>query len=195
MTADAPGLLLADCPTPLGVMLLAATGEALVGAWFEGQAHFGGGWDLSRAERRDSPLLCRARAWIGAYFAGERPGENAMPPLDPRGTPFQLAVWNLLRTIPYGSTTTYGSLSSALRRSGIRACPQAVGGAVGRNPLCLFIPCHRVLGADGSLTGYAAGKARKKQLLGKYEALRTPKFQLRSTASMLFPHMGSTATE
>ncbi len=171
MTADTPGLLLADCPTPLGVMLLAATREVLVGAWFEGQAHFGGNWDLSRAERRDSSLLHLAQAWIAAYFAGESPGENTMPPLAPRGTPFQLAVWNLLRTIPYGSTTTYGSLSSALRRSGIRACPQAVGGAVGRNPLCLFIPCHRVLGSDGSLTGYAAGTARKKQLLAKYDKL------------------------
>ena len=173
MTADAPGLLLADCPTPLGVMLLAATREALVGAWFEGQAHFGGSWDLSRAERRDSPLLNRAQAWIAAYFAGESPGENTMPPLAPRGTPFQLAVWNLLRTIPYGSTTTYGFLSSALRQSGIRACPQAVGGAVGRNPLCLFIPCHRVLGSDGSLTGYAAGTMRKKQLITLYEAEAT----------------------
>ena len=109
------------------------------------------------------PVFQETARWLQIYFSGQVPGW--VPPLRPAGTPFQQAVWQLLQRIPWGTTTTYGSLSRRLQAQGIKASPQAVGGAVGRNPISILIPCHRVLGADGSLTGYAGGLAIKQQLL------------------------------
>ena len=154
---------LARYASPLGALLLAGRGAALVGAWFEGQRHFASGCNLLQAAWADSPCLSAARSWLDAYFAGLLP--ELPPPLAPKGTPFQQAVWQQLLCIPYGHTTTYGAIAAALRARGMRASAQAVGGAVGRNPLSLFIPCHRVLGADGSLSGYAAGVQKKLCLL------------------------------
>ena len=149
--------------SPVGRMTLVASDAALLGAWFEGQRHFGGNWLPAVTQQRETPLLSAARAWLDAYFDGRRP--EAILPLAPVGTPFQLAVWRLLRQIPYGSVTTYGMLTEQLRALGVKACPQAVGSAVGRNPVSVFIPCHRVIGSDGSLTGYAAGLETKSFLL------------------------------
>ncbi len=150
--------------SPLGRMLLAAKEDALTGLWFEGQAHFGAALGAER-EEEETPVLTAARRWLDAYFAGERPGDSV--PLRPAGTVFQQAVWALLRRIPYGETMTYGAIAKkiAAARGLSRFSAQAVGGAVGRNPIAVFIPCHRVVGADGSLTGYAGGLARKEALL------------------------------
>ena len=109
-------------------------------------------------------LFEKTRAWLERYFAGKAPELDV--PLRPDGTAFQRAVWELLREIPYGETISYGELAAALAERSGRPCPaRAVGGAVGRNPVSILVPCHRVVGADGSLTGYAGGTERKRKLL------------------------------
>ena len=142
--------------SPLGEIVLAADGDALIGLWFSGQAHFGAG--LRDAADGDCAVLHEAKAWLDAYFAGKTP--ESTPKLAPRGTAFQQKVWAELLRIPRGGTVTYGELAERL---GSHA--RAVGGAVGRNPISILIPCHRVVGKDGSLTGYAGGTERKKALL------------------------------
>ena len=143
--------------SPLGGITLASDGEALVGLWFDGQAHFGLGLSDER-EERDLPVFAEARRWLDTYFGGEVPGFT--PSLAPRGSACQVKVWKALLTIPYGQTVTYGAIARALRSS-----PRAVGGAVGRNPVSLIVPCHRVLGVGNRLTGYAGGLDRKQALL------------------------------
>lgn len=160
---------LTSLSTPLGRVLLASGGEALTGAeavtalWFEGQKYFAAGLEPETAERPDLPVFRRTEEWLRAYFAGR--SLPPLPPLAPRGSPFRQAVWKLLLEIPSGETATYGALSERLKASGIPASPQAVGGAVGHNPISILIPCHRVVGADGSLTGYAGGLEKKRFLL------------------------------
>lgn len=155
--------------TPLGRVLLASDGETVTGEeavtalWFEGQKYFAAGLEPETEEKPDLPVFHQAAAWLNAYFAGLP--LPSPPPLAPRGSPFRQAVWKLLCEIPYGKTTTYGALSKRLKASGIPASPQAVGGAVGHNPISILIPCHRVLGADGGLTGYAGGLEKKRFLL------------------------------
>ena len=144
--------------TPLGPVLLASDGEALTGLWFLGQRYEGAGLS-PEAEERELPVFADTRRWLALYFAGREP--DFCPPLAPRGTAFQQRVWALLRQIPRGQTRTYGDLARELGCASARA----VGQAVGRNPVSLLIPCHRVLGADGSLTGYAGGLENKKRLL------------------------------
>ena len=149
--------------SPLGPMLLAADETGLTGTWFEGQKYFARG--LADARPGTSDALAQAARWLDAYYSGREP--DFLPPLRPRGSPFQLAVWRKLLEIPYGQTTTYGAIARAVASDEGRASvpAQAVGGAVGRNPLSVFIPCHRVVGASGSLTGYAGGLDRKIALL------------------------------
>lgn len=150
--------------TVLGEMISQAEGEALCGLWFCGQRHEP---VISSAWRQDPrfPLFVALRDQLAAYFGGEL--QLFTLPLAPLGTPFQLAVWALLRAIPYGSTTTYGELARAVaqQRGGLLPASQAVGGAVGRNPLTIIVPCHRVVGVNGALTGYAGGLDRKMALL------------------------------
>lgn len=139
-------------PSPLGEILLTADEIGLTDVRF--------GETGSGAKREIPPALLPAARWLDGYFAGEQPGK--LPPLHPVGTPFQTRVWALLSEIPYGKTCTYGDIA---RRLGCPGAAQAVGGAVGRNKLSLFLPCHRVVGANGSLTGYAWGLWRKEWLL------------------------------
>lgn len=143
-------------PSPLGPILLAAGEEGLVGLWFLGQKHFPRQFSWEEGE---SPILTQGIGWLDAYFFGEIP--KTLPPLAPAGTAFQRRVWEKLSEIPYGQVVTYGALARFL---GVNSA-QAVGGAVGRNPVSLMIPCHRVVGADGALTGYAGGLSRKRWLL------------------------------
>ena len=148
-------------PSPAGALTLSSDGEAITGLWMEGQKYAP---DLATVESRTGlPVFREAEAWLDAYF--RKAPLPPMPPLLPEGTPFRLAVWDLLRQIPYGETTTYGAIARTLRERGIAASPQAVGGAVGRNPIAILIPCHRVIGSTGSLTGYAAGLEVKAYLL------------------------------
>ena len=145
--------------SPLGGITLASDGEALVGLWFDGQMHFGSTLGVRAASPAELPLFDEACRWLDIFFSGREP--DFTPPLSLRGTPFQQRVWEALLTIPYGQTVTYGELG---RRLGCRSA-QAVGGAVGRNPISIIVPCHRVVGSNGSLTGYAGGIDRKRALL------------------------------
>lgn len=150
-------------PSPLGPLTLASDGAAITGLWLAGQKYFASTLDIHASPAPDLPVFGQAASWLTAYFTGAP--LPAMPPLAPSGSPFRQAVWALLREIPYGTTTTYGALAQALRARGIAAAPQAVGGAVGHNPISILIPCHRVVGSSGSLTGYAGGLGRKRYLL------------------------------
>jgi methylated-DNA-[protein]-cysteine S-methyltransferase len=144
--------------TPLGAMLLARSEHGLAGIWFEGQKHHPAPIDAER--RPDDALLRRVAEQLRAYFAGESLEFDV--PLDLHGTDFQRRVWDALLAIPAGQTRSYGEIAAAL---GSPAAVRAVGGAVGRNPVLLIVPCHRVIGSDGSLTGYAGGIERKTALL------------------------------
>jgi methylated-DNA-[protein]-cysteine S-methyltransferase len=144
--------------TPLGQLLLARTAKGLAGAWFEGQKHHPE--TLTAVRRADDELLRHAADQIHEYFAGERDSFDL--PLDLHGTAFQRSVWQRLLAIRTGGTTSYGAIAKAL---GSASAVRAVGGAVGRNPLSVIVPCHRVVGTDGSLTGYAGGVDRKRALL------------------------------
>lgn len=150
--------------SPLGGITVASDGQALVGLWFDGQAYFGSTLAPNH-ETADLPVFRAADRWLDLYFSGREPGFT--PPLNLRGTPFRREVWEILRTIPFGRTVTYGALAARLagRRGLPRFSARAVGGAVGHNPISLMIPCHRVLGAGGRLTGYAGGLERKEKLL------------------------------
>lgn len=144
--------------SPIGNILLAAEDEGLTGVWFEGQSHFPA---TAPAVSGDNAVLRQATQWLDLYFSGEVPLFS--PPVLLTGTDFQKRVWTALSDIPYGQVVTYGSLA---RQLGIRSA-QAVGGAVGRNPISLILPCHRVIGAKGLLTGYAGGLDRKRWLLDR----------------------------
>ena len=148
----------ATVASPLGPVLLARTARGLAGAWFEGQAHHPGAIDAP--EQPQDALLREAAGQLRAYFAGER--DTFDVPLDLQGTAFQRSVWVALQRIAPGTTCTYGDIASAL---GQPSAVRAVGGAVGRNPVSVIVPCHRVVGRDGSLTGYAGGVERKRALL------------------------------
>ena len=150
--------------TPLGPVLLTAGEAGLTGLWFAGQARAPLPPGALPPEG-DSPALALARRWLDEYFAGRQPG--FMPPLHLAGSEFQRAVWDILRAIPYGCTVTYGDIARRLAPQSPtgRMSAQAVGGAVGRNPVSILVPCHRVVGAAGRLTGYAGGLERKRWLL------------------------------
>lgn len=154
----------ASYESPLGSILLAGDETGLTGLWFEGQKYYAG--SLARDHREgEIPVFSAVRQWLDIYFSGKEP--DFMPPLHLIGTPFQMRVWELLLKIPYGTTTTYGKLAAEMAgmmgRDHMSA--QAVGGAVGHNPVSVIVPCHRVAGADGSLTGYAGGIDKKIRLL------------------------------
>ena len=142
----------------LGPILLARTASGLAGAWFAGQKHHPGALDLP--DRPDDPLLVDAADQLRAYFAGAAVAFDL--PLDLQGTPFQRRVWQALLAIAPGRTRTYGEIAVAL---GAASAVRAVGGAVGRNPVSVIVPCHRVIGRNGALTGYAGGLERKQALL------------------------------
>ena len=150
--------------SPLGCLLLAADEEGLPGLWLEGQKYFAAGLPQQREEQR-TPVLEEACRWLDTYFTGREP--DFTPPLHPVGSDFQRAVWQLLLQIPYGQTTTYGALAGELawQRGLTHFSAQAVGGAVGHNRVSIIIPCHRVVGSGGSLTGYAGGLENKIKLL------------------------------
>lgn len=155
--------------SPLGGITSASDGEALTGLWFDGQKYFGSTLsvksDPQRPRNLNLPVFEQTGRWLCAYFSGREPGFT--PPLSLKGTPFYRSVWEILLTIPFGQTITYKEIAAKIARQ--RSLPsmsaQAVGGAVGHNPISLIIPCHRVIGSKGSLTGYAGGIARKEKLL------------------------------
>ena len=152
------------CASPLGGITLASDGTALTGLWFDGQRHHGD-FSGTAVTEQALPVFAQTVRWLGIYFSGTDPGFT--PPVRLLTTPFRRAVCEILQTVPYGQTVTYGEIAAILaaQRGISRMSAQAVGGAVGHNPVSLIIPCHRVIGADGSLTGYAGGIERKRKLL------------------------------
>ena len=150
--------------SPLGRITLACDDEALVGLWFNGQRYFGSVLPEVTAQR-EHPLFAEAGRWLDIYFSGKEPW--FLPPLRYDTTPFRKCICDIMLTIPYGKTMTYGEIAAeAARQQGLsKMSAQAVGGAVGHNPISLMIPCHRVVGTNGSLTGYGGGIQRKKALL------------------------------
>lgn len=154
----------ADYVSPVGKILLASDGSALTGLWFYGQKYFAAGLPQKNTAA-ELPVFRQTAQWLDVYFSGRQP--DFMPPLCLMGTPFQKQVWQMLQQIPYGSVTTYGALAAEIAKArGLHAMSaRAVGSAVGRNPVSIIVPCHRVVGSNGGLTGYAGGISRKRSLL------------------------------
>ena len=156
------------CVSPVGGITLACSGDgrSLVGLWMEGQKYYGGAISETMVEKNDIPLFDMTKNWLVRYFSGEKPAASELP-LAPVGGAFRQGVWNILREIPYGTVTTYGAIAKKMaeRTGRSRISSQAVGGAVGHNPISIIIPCHRVVGANGSLTGFSAGVETKMRLL------------------------------
>lgn len=150
--------------SPLGAILLAADETGLTGLWFDGQKFFARDLPVERVEQ-NTPALSEVKRWLDIYFTGKEP--DFMPPLHPIGSAFRRSVWDILLRIPYGQTTTYGEIARQLaeKQGRPRIAAQAVGGAVGHNKISIIIPCHRVVGTNGSLTGYAGGIDKKAALL------------------------------
>jgi methylated-DNA-[protein]-cysteine S-methyltransferase len=149
-----------DYASPLGRMLIVSDGESVCGLWFCGQKHFLSSIDDEITENNDLTIFSEVKNWLDDYFSGKNPDITFK--LKPSGSDFRLKVWRILEDIPYGQTLTYGEIASKISPT---MSPQAVGGAVGRNPISILIPCHRVLGSGGKLTGYAGGINRKIELL------------------------------
>ena len=152
------------CTSPLGKITMASNGSQLTGLWFDGQKYFA---DTLAEEHEEKllPIFEQTKRWLDIYFDGKEP--DFTPPLFMKTTDFRKAVWEILLTIPYGRTLSYGEIADRLaRQKGIaKMSAQAVGGAVGHNAISLIIPCHRVVGTNGSLTGYAGGIDKKRKLL------------------------------
>ena len=152
--------------SPLGDILLASKENKLIGLWIEGQKHYLSGLNKEIIENPTDSVLIQAKHWLDCYFQGQKPNPEELP-LAPIGSNFRQQVWQILQTIPYGQTTTYKQIAETIarERETKRMSAQAVGGAVGHNPISIIIPCHRVIGTNGSLTGYAGGLDKKIFLL------------------------------
>ncbi|MDR2486950.1 MAG: methylated-DNA--[protein]-cysteine S-methyltransferase [Clostridiales Family XIII bacterium] len=155
-------------PSPVGELTLACDDTRLVGLWIAGEKYFGCGLPADARQRDDAPVFRQTRDWLNRYFAGGKPAADELP-LAPAGSAFRQDVWRILCGIPYGEVRTYGGIAKTMEeKAGTgRMSAQAVGGAVGHNPISIIIPCHRVVGTDGSLTGYAGGIRTKEWLLAQ----------------------------
>ena len=161
-------------PSPLGKLTVSSDGDHITGLWIEGSRYFGESLS-EKAVEKYLPVFKKTDQWLSGYFSGIEP--RIVLPLAPHGSPFRQKVWEILCAIPYGNVTTYGAIAwqIAEREDNKRIAAQAVGGAVGHNPISIIIPCHRVIGANGSLTGYGGGIAKKIHLL-ELEKVDTRKF-------------------
>ncbi len=170
----------------IGPLTIASNGEGIVGCWFNNDRYFGYGVTGLMERRDDEPVLRRACAWFDRYFAGDGPDPRELP-LAARATPFQLLVREAMLDTPYGCTTTYGDIARRLEaQTGRRQSSRAVGGAVGRNPLCVIVPCHRVVGSTGSLTGFGGGIAMKVKLL-EHEGVDMARFTVPTRGTAVNP--------
>ena len=179
------GVYYTEYSSPVGPLVIAAERGSIVGLWLEGQKYFQASLKNPPERKDDLEILCRAGDWLNRYFAGEKPTPQELP-LAPSGSEFRRRVWKHLCDIPYGETTTYGEIAvrvaSEMGKGSMSA--QAVGGAVGHNPISIIIPCHRVVGADGSLTGYAGGIGKKIKLL-QLEGVRMERLYIPKKGSAL----------
>ena len=155
-----------ECKSPIGILTVACNDDAIVGLWIAGQKYFGGSLKKEMILTKQHPVLQQAADWLDRYFAGKRLSPSELP-LAPMGGEFRQSVWNILLKIPYGEVTTYKAIANEIAAGrGLQTMSaQAVGGAVGHNPISIIIPCHRIVGTNGSLTGYAGGIAVKQKLL------------------------------
>ena len=171
--------------SPLGSLTLASDGDRLAGLWLEGQKYFGANLIKGLIEKNDLAVFAHTEKWLDGYFAGKKPLISDLP-LAPQGSAFRRAVWDILCEIPYGEFITYGHIAErmATRLSRASMSSQAVGGAVGHNPISIIIPCHRVVGANGSLTGYAGGLDKKIKLL-EHEGVDVSRFFVPSRGTAL----------
>lgn len=154
--------------SPIGILALSSNGQSLTGLHFSDQKHFDDKTLQNAITNNDLPVFKTTQEWLNRYFDGENPNPDELP-LSPSGSPFQMRVWEALLGIPYGETVSYGALAQLLGTS-----PRAIGNAVGRNPIGIIIPCHRVVGANGQLTGFAGGIERKIWLLEHEKRGRSP---------------------
>ncbi|OCL21557.1 methylated-DNA--[protein]-cysteine S-methyltransferase [Gilliamella sp. wkB171] len=157
---------LSQYQSPMGLITLASQQNKLVGVWIEGQKYFGTILKAEKQYHANLPIFNQTKKWLDDYFEGRKPNIKQLE-LAPHGTPFQHLVWQILCQIPYGQVITYGNIAKqiALQTNKASMSSQAVGGAVGHNPISIIIPCHRVVGANGNLTGYAGGIDKKIKLL------------------------------
>ncbi|MDR1646080.1 MAG: methylated-DNA--[protein]-cysteine S-methyltransferase [Tannerellaceae bacterium] len=157
-------IFISKIKSPVGLLTVSSDGERISGLWIEGQKYFARTLGKEVSEQ-DLPVFETVRQWLDVYFSGKNP--DFMPPLRPEGSPFQRSVWANLREIPYGQTSTYGEIAKWFEEEnkGKRMSARAIGAAVGHNPVSILIPCHRVVGKNGSLTGYAGGIDTKIKLL------------------------------
>lgn len=171
--------------SPVGTLTLASNGTEIVGLWLTGQKYHGGSIPEEMTPNDELAVFDAARLWLDRYFAQKNPDISEVP-LAPLGSEFRQAVWGMLREIPYGEVVTYGDIARIMaeRRGKDRMSSQAVGGAVGHNPVSIIIPCHRVVGSDGSLTGYAGGVNKKKWLL-ELEGVDTSRFYIPTKGTAL----------
>lgn len=153
-------------PSPVGLLTLACDGRHLAGLWMEGQKYYGGTIPEAMTNKDDLPVFSAAKKWLDRYFAALKPALSELP-LAPIGGAFRQEVWSILCEIPYGAIVTYGDIARkmAVKMNKESMSSQAVGGAVGHNPISIIIPCHRVVGSNGRLTGYSGGVAVKAKLL------------------------------
>lgn len=169
----------------VGQLTIASDGKNITGLWLEGQKYFGSTLSGEKILVKDMAVLDQAEEWLERYFAGKRPLPSELP-IAPQGSEFRRAVWKILGEIPYGEVITYGDIAKEIAAmKGIETMSaQAVGGAVGHNPISIIIPCHRVVGSNGSLTGYAGGMERKQWLLA-HEGLDMTKFYVPMKGTVL----------
>ncbi|NUF27229.1 methylated-DNA-[protein]-cysteine S-methyltransferase [Gilliamella bombicola] len=167
---------LCNYSSPMGLITLASQQNKLVGAWIEGEKYFGYTINTQTEEKPNLAIFNSTKKWFDDYFSGKKPNLSQLK-LAPNGSPFRQLVWEILCNIPYGKVTTYGDIAKqiALKTNQTSMASQAVGGAVGHNPISIIIPCHRVIGANGNLTGYAGGIDKKIQLL-QHEGVDTTLF-------------------
>ena len=172
-----------NLPSPAGTLTLSSDGESLTGLWTENSRYFGATLKAD-LQVKYLPVFKQTAKWLDRYFSGYEPKIN--PPLAPQGTPFRQEVWKILIAIPYGTVITYGAIAKELseRKNNYRLAAQAVGGAVGHNPISIIIPCHRVVGSNGSLTGYGGGIQKKLWLL-QLEKVNTDNFFIPSKGTAL----------
>lgn len=169
--------------SPFGTMTMASNGRAVSGLWYKTHRYKDEVLGKAPVRNDDDPILKQLAEWLDAYFAKKRPAIDELP-LEPVGSDFRQEVWRALRKIPYGETVTYGELSEEVRRIRGKASPRSIGGAVGHNPISIVVPCHRVVGASGSLTGFGGG-IDKKVLLLTHEGVDMSKFYVPTKGTAL----------
>ena len=169
--------------SPVGMLTIASDGDAVCGLFFENHRYQDESLSADAVRADDDPVLKELAAWLDAYFAGRRPAIDELA-LAPRGSDFRQAVWRVLRKIPYGETTSYGEIAAEVARERGKASPRSVGGAVGHNPISIVVPCHRVVGANGSLTGFGGGIKTKVKLL-EHEGIDLSRFTIPTKGTAL----------